>query len=73
MSSLSATPAYGRDYKSRKALMADWAGGKDFLGFSMIQRFSGYFSIRDTAELRKRFSHVEFRYDKGRKVFLLKV
>ncbi len=27
---LSAVPAYGRDYKSQKAVKADWAAGKDF-------------------------------------------
>ena len=25
------TPAYGRDYKSVKALKADWEAGKDFV------------------------------------------
>jgi hypothetical protein len=25
------TPAYGRDYKSQKAVKADWAAGKDFI------------------------------------------
>ena len=25
------TPAYGRDYKSKKALLADWNTGKDFI------------------------------------------
>ena len=26
----SAVPAYGRDYKSKKAVLADWEAGKDF-------------------------------------------
>lgn len=25
------TPAYGRDYKSAKAVVADWNAGKDFV------------------------------------------
>lgn len=25
-----ATPAYGRDYKSKAAMLADWNAGKDF-------------------------------------------
>lgn len=25
-----ATPAYGRDYKSKAAMLADWEAGKDF-------------------------------------------
>lgn len=28
---LSAVPAYGRDYKSKKEVMADWEAGKDFI------------------------------------------
>jgi hypothetical protein len=31
MTYVSAVPAYGRDYKSKKAVMADWEAGKDFL------------------------------------------
>jgi hypothetical protein len=27
---LSAVPAYGRDYKSARAVREDWAAGKDF-------------------------------------------
>jgi len=28
---LSAIPAYGRDYKSKKAVLADWNKGMDFI------------------------------------------
>jgi len=28
---ISAVPAYGRDYKSKKEVLAAWAEGKDFL------------------------------------------
>lgn len=27
---LTVTPAYGRDYKSKAAVLADWKAGKDF-------------------------------------------
>jgi hypothetical protein len=42
---LSAIPAYGRDYPSRKAVLAAWKEGKDFL----IQDYkeSGYISIKE--------------------------
>lgn len=36
-------PAYGRDYKSRAAVIADWEGGKDFL----MQPQGCYCSVRD--------------------------
>ena len=42
---VSAVPAYGRDYKSAKAVKEDWADGKDFL----IQdvQLSGYINKDD--------------------------
>jgi hypothetical protein len=30
MQDIHATPAYGRDYKSKAAVLADWQAGKDF-------------------------------------------
>jgi hypothetical protein len=30
MRDIHATPAYGRDYKSKAAVLADWNAGKDF-------------------------------------------
>jgi hypothetical protein len=42
---LSAVPAYGRDYKSKKAVMEDWNAGKDFLIQDM--RESGYVNKDD--------------------------
>ncbi len=30
MRDIHATPAYGRDYKSKSAVLADWNAGKDF-------------------------------------------
>jgi hypothetical protein len=35
---LSAIPAYGRDYKNKAAVLADWQAGKDF----QSQGFHGY-------------------------------
>lgn len=31
MRHISAVPAYGRDYKTKKAVLEDWNAGKDFL------------------------------------------
>jgi hypothetical protein len=42
---LSAVPAYGRDYRSKAALMADWNAGKDFLIQDM--QASGYVNKDD--------------------------
>jgi len=42
---LSAVPAYGRDYRSKKALLADWDAGKDFYIVGLGQ--SGYINKDD--------------------------
>jgi hypothetical protein len=42
---VSAVPAYGRDYKSQKAVREDWAAGKDFMIADMV--LSGYVNKDD--------------------------
>ena len=54
-----AVPAYGRDYKSAQAVLADWKAGKDFQDFIM----GCYFSIRDN-----RPEQIWVRYDKRTKL-----
>ena len=54
-----ATPAYGRDYKSKDAVLADWKAGKDF------HSAHGYISIRDAKSLP---AQVWVRYDNQRKI-----
>tara|TARA_R110000850_G_scaffold259927_1_gene387093 strand:+ start:509 stop:748 length:240 start_codon:yes stop_codon:yes gene_type:complete len=55
-------PAYGRDYKSKKEVLADFNAGQDFEISSF--GFSHYCSIRDAAE----FKNVSLRYNKQRSV-----
>ena len=40
-------PAYGRDYKSAKAVKADWAAGKDFVIAGMGPDSGRYINIQD--------------------------
>jgi hypothetical protein len=54
-----AVPAYGRDYKSKEAVLADWKAGKDF------RSDLGYLSIRDAESLP---NQVWIRYDNLRKI-----
>jgi hypothetical protein len=54
-----AVPAYGRDYKSKAAVLADWKAGKDFKDYLTGQ----YLSSRDDVGVP-----VWIRYDKMRKV-----
>lgn len=56
-----ALPAYGRDYKSKSAVLADWLAGKDFVD----ARTGRYLSIRDAKEYAL---EVWIRYDKQRKI-----
>jgi hypothetical protein len=55
-------PAYGRDYKSKKEVLADFNEGLDFeiASFGFLQ----YCSIRDAAE----FKNVSLRYNKQRSI-----
>ena len=56
------TPAYGRDYKSRAALLADWEAGKDF----QMQPQGCYCSIRDAQPGQR----IQFRYKQLRETFI---
>lgn len=63
---LSAIPAYGRDYKNKKDLLADWAAGKDFL----IQSFNGTGYVNKDDKPSDVTLNV--RYDRLRKVCVIK-
>lgn len=57
------TPAYGRDYNSKDAVLEAYNEGKDFV----LLPDNCYISIRDIREC----DIVKFRYSKMRKVFYL--
>jgi len=64
---LSAVPAYGRDYKSKKELLIDWEAGKDFAMMSF--RGATYFSIMDIKSLKENgVRQINFRYKKQMQV-----
>lgn len=59
------TPAYGRDYKSQKEILADFTAGKDFVYNDATSRYDGKMcSIRDF----NKGVTVMLRYNKLRKV-----
>jgi hypothetical protein len=62
---LSVVPAYGRDYKSKKAVMADWNANKDF--YVADFRKGGYINKMD----KPPGTILQVRYDKNRKVMLI--
>lgn len=47
---LNVTPAYGRDYKTAKAVKADWEAGKDFVITDVFSKWDGSYVNKDDAE-----------------------
>lgn len=65
----SVTPANGRDYRSKKAVLTDYTEGKDFMlhYLGRVQRFS----VRDEDSLKKEgFTGLQFRYASQRNTFI---
>ncbi len=60
-----AVPAYGRDYKSKVAVMADWAAGKDF----RCEPQGCYINKQDADQARLT---VNIRYNNLRSVLVVK-
>lgn len=73
---LTATPAYGRDYKNKLQVEEDWRAGKDFQAHMPPPGWIGgpYFSISDLAQLQEigvRWLNV--RYANLSKVHVIKI
>ena len=64
-------PAYGRDYKSAKAVKADFDANKDFLIVDLGSRYYG--KPVNKQDLAIDGAHVMIRYDRLRKVMAIKV
>jgi hypothetical protein len=57
------TPAYGRDYKSKKDVEADWKAGKDFVIADFVHPDSGrYINLTDAKNAK--IGSVNIRYAK---------
>ena len=63
------TPAYGRDYKSKKSLLEDFEANKDFV--ANIMGRSAY--INKSQVVHEGLTSIQFRYSKNRKTFVHKV
>jgi hypothetical protein len=62
------TPAYGRDYKSKAAVLLDWYKGLDF------KSSYGYINIDTKNDLKaKGILEVNFRYNKQSKKLVVKL
>ena len=65
------TPAYGRDYKSKKAVLKDWEAGKDFMINDMFESAT-YINIEDIRK-NPQLHELNFRYNNLRSVFVHKL
>jgi hypothetical protein len=65
-------PAYGRDYKSAKAVKVDWDAGKDFMICDVSHPDDGrYINKEDAAKLHNTVLHI--RYGKLTKIYAIKL
>lgn len=63
------TPAYGRDYKSKAAVLADFDANKDFIFNDLGNRYDG--KPVNKSQLREvGQKSVQFRYGDNRKTFV---
>lgn len=59
---LTLVPAYGRDYKSKKAVLADWEANKDFLVQDISSPHDGrYINKKDAASLRDTTLNIRYK------------
>jgi len=65
-------PAYGRDYKSQKAVLADWNSDKDFIINDLFDVYDGK-PCNKTDLKRAGKTFVQIRYNKLAKVLGVKV
>ena len=64
-------PAYGRDYKSKKALLDDWQQGRDFIIANVDRDVGRYINIHDAK--RSAPMTINARYNKLRNVCVFEV
>ena len=69
---LTLVPAYGRDYRSRAAVLADWRAGKDFIIYDARSRWDGKpTNIEDCRHMG--VAEVRIRFDAKRKLVIAPV
>lgn len=73
MNYITLCPAYGRDYKSKAAVLDDFQNGKDFMVADYMSPWNGKPATR--AELLAHYGNVtvNIRYEKNRRVAVVKL
>jgi hypothetical protein len=69
---LTLTPAYGRDYKSKKAVLEDFNANKDFVAHSHDPRERGGFTNKPDL-VKMGHKQVKIRYSQLNKVIVVEV
>jgi hypothetical protein len=69
---LTLTPAYGRDYKSKKAVTEDFNNDKDFVAHSYDPKQLGYYTNKQDLK-QMGAKQVRIRYSKMQKVMMMEV
>jgi hypothetical protein len=69
---LTLVPAYGRDYKSKKAVQADWDAGKDFLIQDISSPHDGRYINKEDAA-KSGIQSVNIRYKSLTQICVVKV
>ena len=66
------TPAYGRDYKSKKDVLSDWNSNKDFIVSDFFDKYDGKpINLSDAKHAGIR--EVMIRYSGLRKIAVIKI
>lgn len=67
-------PAYGRDYKSKKEVLADWDANKDFALVSFNGPAGRYVNKQQLADLKAAgITHLHFRYRRLEQVAVVEI
>jgi hypothetical protein len=65
------TPAYGRDYKSQKAVKVDFDADKDFIVADFMHPSCG--SYANKSDLEGEYKEIYIRYHDLRKIMVIKL
>ena len=71
MNTITLTPAYGRDYHSKAAVLVDWEAGKDFIIATMTHEYSGKPVNKEQLEQHEPNASVRIRYHNQQRIALV--
>ena len=72
MKTLTLTPAYGRDYKSKKEVLADWNANKDFIIANIMNPYNDKLCNKSDALILE-VTHINIRYKNLTQIAVIKL